>query len=251
MRLSLVKHLRLPLLLVIGAVIELQVLSASQNNSFIAWLCKKLKIDPGVYARVTRDIPKVRSGDRVVMFDKSTGVETAVWDCGGCWSPTMLDSKSFAVVKDDGIWTFTLGEADSARKLLDARQIRWILGPVDQPPKSLLIAAALNQNGCVLTLQYAPLNGGTLLPVRDSDITCLDNAGNLIRSGQVENDRTIHSSANNTDILVTEDPATPHGLVVDNLFDSRLNSAKDGIARFDPQWVNQTTILYLTHTPTL
>lgn len=250
MRLTMVKHLRLPFLLVLGGVIGLQGLSASQDKSFIAWLCKKLKIDPGVYARVTRDIPKVRAGDRVETFDKTTGVETTVWNCGGCWSPTMLDSKSFAVVKEDGIWTFTLGEADSARKPLDAKQIQWILGPVDQPPKSLLIAAALNQNGCVLTLQYAPLNGGKLLPVQDSDTTCLDNAGNLIRSGQVKDDRIIHSSANDTDILVTENPATPQGLVVDNLFDSRLNSAKDGVARFDPQWVNQTTILYLTHSPT-
>lgn len=251
MRLAMPKHLKLPLLLVIGGVIGLQGFSASQNSSFIAWLCRKLKIDPSVYARVTRDIPKVRSGDQVVTFDKSTGVETPVWACGGCWSPTMLDSKSLAVVKNDGIWIFTLGEADSARKVLDAKQIRWILGPVDQPPKSLLIAAALNQNGCVLTLQYAPLNGGTLLPVKDSDTTCLDNAGNLIRSGQVQDGRTIHSSANNTDILVTENPSKPQGLVVDNLFDSRLNSAKDGIARFDPQWVNQTTILYLTYAPTL
>jgi len=247
MKIPMVKHIRLSVLFISCGLIGSRGLVASQNSSFIVWLCQKLKIDPGVYARVTRDIPRVRAGDKIVSFDKTTGMETTIWSCGGCWSPTLLDSKTIAFIKEDGIWTFTIGQADSARKVLEASQIQWILGPVDQPTQSLLVATSLNQNGCALTLQYAQLIEKKLLPVPDSDTTCLDNAGNLIRSGQVNGDRLIHSSANDTDILVIENPATAGGRVVDMLFDPRLNSAKDGISRFDPQWINATTILYITH----
>lgn len=245
MKIPMFKRVRIFGLVVSCGLIGSLSVASSQNTSFITWLCHKLKIDPGVYARVTRDIPRVRSGDQIVSFDKKTGVETLVWSCGGCWSPTLLDSKTIAVIKENGIWTFTIGQADSNQKVLEAGHIQWILGPVDQPPQSLLVAASQVQNGCILTLQYARLSERKILPVEDSGATCLDNAGNLIRSGQVMGDRLVHSSANGADILIMQNPDTPGGKVADALFDWRLNSAKDGIARFDPQWINATTILYL------
>ena len=85
MKVTMVKRIRLSVLLVTCGFSSSQSLTASQSSSFIAWLCRKLKIDPGVYARVTRDIPKVRPGDQIVSFDKMTGAETTIWICGGCW----------------------------------------------------------------------------------------------------------------------------------------------------------------------
>jgi hypothetical protein len=219
------------------------------GTHFLAWICKKLKIDPSVYARVTRDIPPTRHGQQIVMFDLASHRESTIWSCPtGCWSPLVLDHNTVAVIQPDGIWRVHITQPSDAHKVLDSEGIRWLLGSVDQPSNALLVAISQDGVACSLQLRYADTSTGRLSLVNDSPETCVQDFGEFVRAGQIRDHILLQSSSNGTDVLITT-LAADGSRGPEKLFDPLLDSSKDGRDRYDPQWIDDSRILYITREP--
>jgi hypothetical protein len=63
------------------------------------WFHRMFGIDVRAYANLTavRGERQVEPAPRLVVFDRSTGKEETLWNCGGCWSPFPSGSDVYAL----------------------------------------------------------------------------------------------------------------------------------------------------------
>jgi len=222
-----------------------------QPNTFKQWLCRILGIDPKVYDKIS----KVRGADgghgmSLVRLNLLSGQEQTLWRCNGCWSPSAAGEDNIVVIKQDGIWLLSLTRHDEATLKVAGTDLTVILGQMSGQTQALLVLQRTGNShipgDCNLRLRVANLRSGTLQDPLDQPQPCVRLA-EVIKVDRIRANQEIRESrpdpqTGNRSLLkavIAENDNRP--LVFSNLFGGR-----DSVDRFDPIWLDDQTIAYLT-----
>jgi len=235
--------------LLLLAILFLQSLRA-EPTGLMEWVCKKLKKDCSALIKVGAvrgDSPRV--GTRLALYQVQKDAEVMLWDCKACWSPAVLSSTEVAVLGTEGIWRVSLSLSAKPPVLaIKAKNVLRILGLATEPAAGLLV---LLDGGpqCCPQVALADLEQGAISAPADQPKDCrpIDAACDVYgpRVDQFQGDLML--SATDSD---TGDPAA---LTIRDIAKKGLGSFlqkgvkwDDGVSRFDPIWVGEDQVVYVT-----
>jgi len=219
---------------------------------FKDWLCRLLGIDPNVYGKLSR----VRGGENspgmsLVRLDLRDGKEQLLWKCNGCWSPSFVSAGQIAVIKPDGIWLFSADTPDQPKLSVSANGLTSILGLISGQTQRLLVVQKVSdrnaQRDCQFRLLEANLTTGTLRELADAPQPCVRLAevikADRIRGNQVIRESSPAPNSGKRSILKAQLSNDSNRKPV---FTPLISGQREDVDRFDPIWLDDQTVVYLT-----
>jgi hypothetical protein len=225
---------------------------ARKPETLTAWICRVLRIDPTVYAKLVgvRSVPSQTGGNRLVMANLEARTETVLYDCGTCWSPAVVGSDRVAFLRTDGVWMIPLS-GGTPRLIAPATGLRVLVGQTSaQPDEFVVLRHDASDAACEYRLEIANFVTGKLALSSDGR-QCVAEAelGAVIRSGSLRDKRVLVSSqegAGTRRILIGDlsgDGDLRNGARTPLL--PWIDAREDGIDRFDAVWIDGSHIIYV------
>lgn len=220
------------------------------TERFSDWLRRRIVASAEVFEALTRVRGRgdAGAGERLMRLTVSTGQETELWRCDGCWSPATTAGGEIAVLREDGVWLVPPGQ--QPRLAVVAPRLERIVGREDSAGVRLLVARRREEppgGPCQFDLVVANLSTGASMPVQEPEAECVEE-GWVRATDQVYAGRVV-SATEPASVVGTP---RPRGLKwagsVDADFQQlipRPGSPPDGWERYDPIWVGQDTVVYV------
>jgi hypothetical protein len=223
--------------------------STTKKKPPVSWFTRVLKIDPRAYANLTafRQGRSFDAGSSLASFDRSTGQEETLWECGSCWSPTIVDDGIAVLRHTDtaAVELWLVPAKGSPRRVAKVDGAAMIAGADGKH-----VFAGVTASECAGSEEgpYALVEidmKGRTAPVKESP--CFGTVS-LIAAGRVRGDRLLGTTSK-ADLtgrrrprrIIVYTPATgdtPEAVP----FDDRMTASVD---RIDPVWWSDDRIVYV------
>jgi len=230
-----------------------------QQRTYATHVSARKRVHRNLYLRLARvrSEPSAQSsrGAQLVQLSLPAEREVVLWQCAQeCWSPVPRTDGSVAVLTPGGIWRVRAGESPT---LAVPGEFAMLLEELDD--RRILGIVPSTRQGCAAELRAVDLERHTV-SVPDSIASCVDSAQAILPAVR------FRADPSGTRVLATtlrppERPLEPRSIKVsrafsaaDTLFDQagfedlspRLVAALDWVDRFDPAWVDDRTVIYIT-----
>lgn len=217
---------------------------------FSDWLRRRIVASAEVFEALTRVRGRgdAEAGERLMRLTVSTGQDTELWRCDGCWSPAVAPNGEIAVLREDGVWLVLPGQ--QPRLVVAARRLERIVGREDSAGVRLLVARRREEppgSQCPFDLVVADLSAGVSAPVQEPEATCVEE-GWVRTTDQVYAGRVVSATESVSVIGMPQPRRLKWAASVDSVFRPLLppsGSPSDGLDRFDPIWLGQDTVVYV------
>jgi hypothetical protein len=228
-------------------IIPLSIGAQSKSDwivRFNAWSCRVAGFGCEKNAlRFTehRSVPGARPrGGTLVTYNLDTHDVHIVWPDCKCWSPVRHDEGELAVATDEGIVVVPLSNPSQRRLLYMSPGVKELLGTELTANRDLLFLQSTADSSC--DFEPRVLKGGVVTSTASitADLSCGADFDflKLVRPSQLSNGRTLTTSWHGRYVIDLQS-----GEKVQPLFPNDHGDAPD---RFDPVWVDQTSIAFVT-----
>jgi hypothetical protein len=222
------------------------ILCAETPPSLFDRICRLMKIDPKV-VRKSRGGQEAVSGERLMVADLKARKISTLWNCGGCISPAVVDSRRIALIKGDAIW-IVRRDGTPPFRALDAPGIRTLVGRiVDSPDRLLVLIDAASSANPSLSPRVADLSAKRLIspPAGIEGSFEAGEASELFpHPDEYRNQTQIKTSVSRPWHLQLVPLADANGLNRDLL--PWLPASTEGVTeRFSGIWLDDETVAYL------
>lgn len=243
-------HLKRRIVKVMFCSLILTLSATAKPIGFKDWLCGLLGIDPKVYSKLSRVRGgETRPGMSLASLDLRSGQEKTLWKCNGCWSPAAIEAGQIAVIKQDGIWLFSADTPDRPELKVPAGELVSILGLISGQPRRVLVVQKVSERDadrdCRFRLRQADLTTGTLQEPAASPQPCVRLA-EVVKADRMYGNQVIRESSSGGGkryILKAQISNDDDRKLV---FTALSPDQREDVDRFDPIWLDDKTVAYLT-----
>jgi hypothetical protein len=239
-------RLKIRLVLVICCLAASIIAQPKPRETLFNRLCRMLGINPKLATALTR--PR-GGGDEIAPHGKRVMIASLdgkkvelLWDCGECWSPAVWRGN-ITVVRSDGIWR--IGRTSAPQRVLAQEKIAMQIGILaDRADTMLAMKESNSENSVIYSFFTVDLTNGRTGPGPSdlpADLKQIDIAS-FPRPDAIRGNEVISTSRSHPLGLLTA--------TVGNDASPPLNTdlpipQKAGVERFDPVWLNTTTVAFI------